>query len=62
MLKNYESYSPLKSKSAFLLLENGEIFWGHGLGAKTANIGELCFNTSQTGYQEILSDPSVNNK
>ena len=44
--------------TAFLLLENGDIFWGQGLGAKKTAIGELCFNTSQTGYQEILTDPS----
>ena len=39
--------------TAALLLENGEIFWGYGLGSKKQMIGELCFNTSQTGYQEI---------
>ena len=33
-------------------------FWGKGLGAKTKKVGELCFNTSLTGYQEILTDPS----
>ena len=44
--------------TAALILENGKIFWGIGMGAITANIGELCFNTSQTGYQEILTDPS----
>ena len=44
--------------TAALILEDGKIFWGKGMGAKTANIGELCFNTSQTGYQEILTDPS----
>ena len=48
----------LKSKSAVLLLENGSLFWGQGIGAKNYAIGELCFNTSQTGYQEILTDPS----
>jgi len=53
-----ESFSPLKKPSAALILENGKVFWGYGLGAKTAKIGELCFNTSQTGYQEILTDPS----
>ena len=41
-----------------LTLENGEIFWGYGLGKTTSHIGELCFNTSQTGYQEALTDPS----
>ena len=44
--------------NAALILENKKIFWGKGLGAKTAKVGELCFNTSQTGYQEILTDPS----
>ena len=45
-------------KSAALILENGEVFWGYGLGVKKSVIGELCFNTSQTGYQEALTDPS----
>ncbi len=44
--------------SAVLILENGEIFWGYGLGPKRTVIAELCFNTSITGYQEILTDPS----
>ena len=46
------------SPSAVLILENGWIFWGFGIGSKNHAIGELCFNTSQTGYQEILTDPS----
>ena len=44
--------------SAVLILENGEVFWGYGLGPKRTVIAELCFNTSITGYQEILTDPS----
>ena len=48
----------LNGISAALLFENGEILWGYGLGTKKAVVGELCFNTSQTGYQEALSDPS----
>ncbi len=58
MLENHDSLIPLKSRSAVLLLENGEAYWGQGIGAKNYAIGELCFNTSQTGYQEILTDPS----
>ena len=46
------------NKSAALVLENGEVLWGYGLGVKKAIVGELCFNTSQTGYQEALTDPS----
>ena len=58
MQLDHDSHPSLKTPSAALILENGKVFWGQGLGAKTANIGELCFNTSQTGYQEILTDPS----
>ena len=44
--------------TAALILENGMVFWGMGMGSKTSKVAELCFNTSQTGYQEILTDPS----
>lgn len=44
--------------TALLILEDGTIFEGFGFGAQTANIGEVCFNTSMTGYQEIITDPS----
>ena len=46
------------NKSAAVILDNGEVLWGFGLGTKKSVIGELCFNTSQTGYQETLTDPS----
>ncbi|HRC55818.1 MAG TPA: glutamine-hydrolyzing carbamoyl-phosphate synthase small subunit [Kofleriaceae bacterium] len=45
-------------ESAALVLENGEIFLGRGFGARTELMGEVVFNTSITGYQEIVSDPS----
>ena len=48
----------LNNKTAALILENGEVLWGYGLGVKKTVVGELCFNTSQTGYQEALTDPS----
>ena len=44
--------------NAILILENGIFFKGLGLGYQGAAIGEVCFNTSITGYQEIISDPS----
>ena len=37
---------------------NGQIFWGRGIGIPASEVGEVCFNTSLTGYQEILTDPS----
>ena len=43
---------------AVLVLEDGAIFRGRGLGAFGQALGEVCFNTSMTGYQEILTDPS----
>ena len=48
----------LRPTSAALIFDDGEIFWGYGLGTVKSVIGELCFNTSQTGYQETLTDPS----
>ncbi|MDJ0935156.1 MAG: glutamine-hydrolyzing carbamoyl-phosphate synthase small subunit [Kiloniellales bacterium] len=44
--------------SAVLVLEDGSVFRGYGLGAEGHAVGEVCFNTSMTGYQEILTDPS----
>ncbi len=44
--------------SAVLVLDDGSVFWGKGVGAEGQTIGEVCFNTSITGYQEILTDPS----
>ena len=41
-----------------LVLADGTIVWGQGYGAAGAGVGEICFNTSITGYQEILTDPS----
>src|SRR6187402_3309946 len=43
---------------AILALEDGSVFIGRGFGAGASACGEVCFNTSMTGYQEILTDPS----
>jgi carbamoyl-phosphate synthase small subunit len=44
--------------TAVLALADGTLFWGRGVGAFGRAVGEVCFNTSQTGYQEIMTDPS----
>lgn len=49
---------PPKNASAVIVLADGSVFYGQGLGAETKTVGEICFNTSMTGYQEILTDPS----
>jgi carbamoyl-phosphate synthase small subunit len=43
---------------AILALEDGRYFIGESFGAVGATVGEVCFNTSMTGYQEVLTDPS----
>ncbi|NQW36122.1 MAG: glutamine-hydrolyzing carbamoyl-phosphate synthase small subunit [Flavobacteriales bacterium] len=45
-------------KKAILLLEDGTIFEGKSIGIKGSAVGEICFNTGTTGYQEIFTDPS----
>ena len=44
--------------SALLVLADGTVFEGAGFGATGHAVGEVCFNTAMTGYQEILTDPS----
>ena len=46
------------TKSAILVLEDGTVFKGTAIGAEGTAVGEVVFNTSMTGYQEILTDPS----
>ena len=44
--------------TAVLVLADGSTHWGKGIGAVGTTGGEVCFNTSMTGYQEIMTDPS----
>src|SRR6188472_1305467 len=44
--------------TALLVLDDGTVIEGVGLGATGKAVGEVCFNTSMTGYQEVLTDPS----
>lgn len=49
---------PHNGVTGALILADGTIFWGRGLGKVGHAVGEVCFNTAMTGYQEILTDPS----
>lgn len=54
-----QSISPQpKGATGVLVLDDGTVYWGKGLGATGTKTGEVVFNTSSTGYQEILTDPS----
>ena len=47
-----------KGATACLVLADGAVVWGRGFGAVGSAVGEVCFNTAMTGYQEIMTDPS----
>ena len=52
----------MNNSEAILLLEDGSTFIGHSIGAEGFSVGEVVFNTSMTGYQEILTDPSYDSQ
>jgi carbamoyl-phosphate synthase small subunit len=47
-----------KGATGVLVLADGSVAWGKGFGAVGAAVGEVCFNTAMTGYQEVMTDPS----
>ncbi|MBB4211786.1 carbamoyl-phosphate synthase small subunit [Rhodothalassium salexigens DSM 2132] len=51
-------FDPTPLATAVLVLADGTVFRGQGCGAEGVAVGEVCFNTAMTGYQEILTDPS----
>ncbi|MCS6855326.1 MAG: carbamoyl phosphate synthase small subunit, partial [Elioraea sp.] len=50
--------APPPGATAALVLADGSVFWGRGFGAHGTALGEVCFTTGMTGYQETLTDPS----
>ena len=55
------SAAPVKAPdgaTGVLVLASGDIAWGRGFGAEGQAVGEVCFHTAMTGYQEIMTDPS----
>jgi len=47
-----------KGATGVLILADGTTIWGRGFGAEGHAVGEVCFNTAMTGYQEVMTDPS----
>jgi carbamoyl-phosphate synthase small subunit len=47
-----------KGTTGVLVLADGTVIWGRGFGAPGEAVGEVCFNTAMTGYQEVMTDPS----
>ena len=56
-MPNMETNPPARMNAAFVLAD-GIVFFGYGVGKEGETLGEICFNTSMTGYQEVLTDPS----
>jgi carbamoyl-phosphate synthase small subunit len=54
------AHTPAQPKGAtgVLVLADGSVIWGKGFGATGSAVGELCFNTAMTGYEEVMTDPS----
>ena len=52
------SHAPPKGATGVLVLVDGTVVWGKGFGAAGSAVGEVCFNTAMTGYQEVMTDPS----
>ena len=53
-----QATTPPAGATGALVLADGSILWGRGFGRVGAGVGELCFNTAMTGYQEVMTDPS----
>lgn len=51
-----------KDATGVLVLADGTCIWGEGFGATGSSVGEVCFNTAMTGYQEVMTDPSYDSQ
>src|SRR5688572_22543585 len=58
MALSASSLAQPKGATGVLVLADGTVVWGKGFGATGSAVGEVCFNTAMTGYQEVMTDPS----
>ena len=58
MAEPASSHAPPDGATGVLVLADGSVAWGRGFGATGSAVGEVCFNTAMTGYQEVMTDPS----
>ena len=56
------SHAQPKGATGVLVLGDGTVIWGKGFGASGSAVGEVCFNTAMTGYQEVMTDPSYDSQ
>ena len=58
MAQSADTPAQPKGATGVLVLADGTVIWGKGFGATGSAVGEVCFNTAMTGYQEVMTDPS----
>ncbi|MBX7531723.1 glutamine-hydrolyzing carbamoyl-phosphate synthase small subunit [Qipengyuania sp. 1XM1-15A] len=56
------SHAQPKDATGVIVLADGTCIWGKGFGATGSAVGEVCFNTAMTGYQEVMTDPSYDSQ
>ncbi|WP_370297880.1 glutamine-hydrolyzing carbamoyl-phosphate synthase small subunit [Qipengyuania mesophila] len=62
MALSASSHAQPKGPTGVLVLGDGTVIWGKGFGASGSAVGEVCFNTAMTGYQEVMTDPSYDSQ
>ncbi|MBX7502642.1 glutamine-hydrolyzing carbamoyl-phosphate synthase small subunit [Qipengyuania sp. YG27] len=62
MALSASSHAQPKGATGVLVLGDGTVIWGKGFGASGSAVGEVCFNTAMTGYQEVMTDPSYDSQ
>ena len=62
MALSASSHAQPKGATGVLVLGDGTVIWGKGFGASGHAVGEVCFNTAMTGYQEVMTDPSYDSQ
>ena len=62
MALSASSHAQPKGATGVLVLGDGTVIWGKGFGASGNAVGEVCFNTAMTGYQEVMTDPSYDSQ
>ena len=56
------SHAQPEGATGVIVFADGKVVWGKGFGATGSAVGEVCFNTAMTGYQEVLTDPSYDSQ
>ncbi len=62
MALSASSHAQPKGATGVLVFGDGTVIWGKGFGASGSAVGEVCFNTAMTGYQEVMTDPSYDSQ